>query len=95
MAMYTQVKTTAGYVGLNALEYIMQTVREVWTYRCEGGEWAMAYDSTSMLFYTPPPRSYSTPPTEAAQVGCYRVWVDWQVSLRPLPVSHSERSGVG
>jgi MFS family permease len=27
MAMYTQVKTTAGYVGLNALEYIMQTVR--------------------------------------------------------------------
>ncbi|CAD6581365.1 MAG: hypothetical protein TREMPRED_002987, partial [Tremellales sp. Tagirdzhanova-0007] len=25
MAMYTQVKTTAGYVGLNALEYIMQT----------------------------------------------------------------------
>lgn len=27
MAMYTQVKTTAGYVGLNALEYVMQTVR--------------------------------------------------------------------
>lgn len=26
MAMYTQVKTTAGYVGLNALEYLMQTV---------------------------------------------------------------------
>lgn len=26
MAMYTQVKTTPGYVGLNALEYIMQTV---------------------------------------------------------------------
>ena len=26
MAMYTQVKNTAGYVGLNALEYIMQTV---------------------------------------------------------------------
>jgi hypothetical protein len=26
MAMYTQVKTSAGYVGLNALEYIMQTV---------------------------------------------------------------------
>lgn len=26
MAMYTQVKTTAGYVGLNALEYIMQIV---------------------------------------------------------------------
>jgi hypothetical protein len=26
MAMYTQVKTTAGYVRLNALEYIMQTV---------------------------------------------------------------------
>ncbi|OJJ05890.1 hypothetical protein ASPVEDRAFT_895235 [Aspergillus versicolor CBS 583.65] len=25
MAMYTQVKTTAGYVGLNALEYIMQS----------------------------------------------------------------------
>jgi hypothetical protein len=27
MAMYTQVYTTAGYVGLNAFEYIMQTVR--------------------------------------------------------------------
>ena len=26
MAMYTQVATTAGYVGLNALAYIMQTV---------------------------------------------------------------------
>ena len=26
MAMYTQVKDTAGYVGLNALEYIMQSV---------------------------------------------------------------------
>lgn len=26
MAMYTQVKNTAGYVGLNALEYVMQTV---------------------------------------------------------------------
>jgi hypothetical protein len=25
MAMYTQVRNTAGYVGLNALEYIMQT----------------------------------------------------------------------
>jgi hypothetical protein len=27
MALYTQVKTTAGYVGLNAFEYVMQTVR--------------------------------------------------------------------
>ena len=27
MAMYTQVKNTEGFVGLNALEYIMQTVR--------------------------------------------------------------------
>ena len=26
MAMYTQVKSQAGYVGLNALEYLMQTV---------------------------------------------------------------------
>lgn len=26
MAMYTQVTNTAGYVGLNAFEYIMQTV---------------------------------------------------------------------
>ncbi len=25
IAMYTQVYTTAGYVGLNAFEYIMQT----------------------------------------------------------------------
>ena len=28
MAMYTQVKSTPGYVGLNALEYIMQTVSQ-------------------------------------------------------------------
>jgi hypothetical protein len=27
MAMYTQVNNTKAYVGLNALEYIMQTVR--------------------------------------------------------------------
>lgn len=26
MAMYTQVRNTAGFVGLNALEYIMQSV---------------------------------------------------------------------
>jgi hypothetical protein len=29
MAMYTQVKDTAGYVGLNALEYIMQSVSDL------------------------------------------------------------------
>jgi hypothetical protein len=29
MAMYTQVRNTAGYVGLNALEYIMQTVSAI------------------------------------------------------------------
>jgi hypothetical protein len=29
MAMYTQVSNTAAYVGLNALEYIMQTVSAV------------------------------------------------------------------
>ena len=28
MALYTQVKNTAGYVGLNALEYLMQSVRQ-------------------------------------------------------------------
>lgn len=28
MAMYTQVQSTVGYVGLNALEYIMQSVSE-------------------------------------------------------------------
>ena len=28
MAMYTQVRNSAGYVGLNALEYIMQIVRQ-------------------------------------------------------------------
>lgn len=26
MALYTQVRSTAGFVGLNALEYVMQTV---------------------------------------------------------------------
>lgn len=35
MAMYTQVKNTAGYVGLNALEYVMQTVCIFRFYLCE------------------------------------------------------------
>jgi hypothetical protein len=35
MAMYTQVKSTAGYVGLNALEYIMQTVSFCERFRIE------------------------------------------------------------
>ena len=37
MAMYTQVKNTAGYVGLNALEYVMQTVCIFWFYLFENG----------------------------------------------------------
>lgn len=42
MAMYTQVKTTAGYVGLNAFEYIMQTYFN-----------AVLYASTPEMFDTP------------------------------------------
>lgn len=34
MAMYTQVKNTAGYVGLNALEYVMQTVCTLGIHLC-------------------------------------------------------------
>lgn len=41
MAMYTQVRTTAGYVGLNALAYIMQTYFN-----------AVLYASTPELFDT-------------------------------------------
>lgn len=36
MAMYTQVKNTAGYVGLNALEYIMQSVCQLQFWQFDG-----------------------------------------------------------
>jgi hypothetical protein len=34
MAIYTQVKNTPGYVGLNALEYVMQSVSCCGNFAC-------------------------------------------------------------
>jgi hypothetical protein len=61
MAMYTQVKTTAGYVGLNALEYIMQTVsfQNFIAWISETNE----LGSISMPYSTHLPPSFSTRPT--------------------------------
>lgn len=74
MAMYTQVKTTPGYVGLNALEYIMQTVSQPIpsTKICSFSKTNENF-STSTPFSMRLHLSYSTPSTEAAQAECYHV----------------------
>lgn len=68
MAMYTQVKSTAGYVGLNALEYIMQTVSILPTslpFRHSTLRGANHANSTSTQSSTPQPPSSSTLRTAA------------------------------
>jgi hypothetical protein len=80
MALYTQVNSTAGYVGLNALEYIMQTVRLL--------PLSSPFPSPSLLenitniqnsistqSSTPPHQSFSTPNTAAVSVVCFPAWV--------------------
>ena len=54
MAMYTQVKTTAGYVGLNALEYLMQTVSNKFRNHLANNQYfnAVLYASAPELFDT-------------------------------------------
>ena len=79
MAMYTQVKTTAGYVGLNAFEYVMQTVSL--TIPCpantDGGTSTSTRSSTLLL-----PNCLTQPIVEAP-LACCRVWEDWLASLHP------------
>lgn len=73
MALYTQVTTTAGYVGLNALEYIMQTVSRI----VEIGEkmdfWLTCWLFSTLTRYSTPLRpNSSTPPTGVVPRVCYR-----------------------
>lgn len=74
MALYTQVRSATGYVGLNALEYIMQTVSDLTslvTYLSRKD--LELISSTSMPSCTPPPLSYSTRRIEELLAVCYRV----------------------
>jgi hypothetical protein len=82
MAMYTQVKNTAGYVGLNALEYIMQTVSSL--KNCSGSITNDQF-SISTQFYTHRPQNYSTLSTVAVLVACSHVSVELLVSSHPTP----------
>lgn len=85
MAMYTQVKNTAGFVGLNALEYIMQTVRILPANRQQP---LTTRFSTSTLFYTLLRPNYSILATAEVLVVCCLAWVVWQVLL-PRSPEHS------
>jgi hypothetical protein len=80
MAMYTQVRTTAGYVGLNALEYIMQTVS---TFAFSTQTDTDQIRSTLTLSCMLPHQSCSTLYTEVPQVVCSHASVDWLVSSLP------------
>lgn len=84
MAMYTQVKDTAGYVGLNALEYIMQSVCFLFFFRI--AKLRLTYHSISMLYFTPPHRRCSTPRIVLARVACYPVLAGLQELLLHLLV---------
>lgn len=90
MAMYTQVKTTPGYVGLNALEYIMQTVSGSQCRQWSSRE--LTYDSISTPSYMPQLRSCSTRPSVAVPVVCSHAWVVSLVSWHHSQVSHLPHS---
>jgi hypothetical protein len=77
MAMYTQVRTTPGYVGLNALEYIMQTVSISLTLPQASYS---PIDSISTPCSTHPRLSFSTPATAAVSAACCPAWVALPVS---------------
>jgi hypothetical protein len=83
MAMYTQVKNTAGYVGLNALEYIMQTVSSNQRFFYNIAD--ICY-STSTLFFTLRRPSSSTLSTVAVSAVCSHAWDESQVSSHLTPV---------
>jgi len=88
MAMYTQVSTTAAYVGLNALEYIMQTVSQSRT----NTRPSLNNDSTLMPSCMPLPQNFSTQFIAEALVECSHAWVAWPGSLpRMLVLSFWQR----
>jgi hypothetical protein len=83
MAMYTQVSSTAAYVGLNALEYIMQTVSE--RTECHVSN-TNIFSSTSTPSCMRLLRNSSTLSTVAVLVACFRAWVVLQELSRPTRV---------
>ena len=86
MAMYTQVRNVAGYVGLNALEYIMQTVRP----SLLDFDWSRRVQLTSSsltLCCTRPPPSYLIRPSGAARPVCSPASDVFPVLSLRLPVS--------
>lgn len=66
MAMYTQVKDTPGYVGLNALEYIMQSASFPPSYFI----FKLTVSSILTRYFMPRHRKCSTPHIVLAQVAC-------------------------
>ena len=72
MAMYTQVKNTAGYVGLNALEYIMQTVSRLDT--SQQNQITDLWDSFSTQCCMPPHPRCSIQHIVLVQAECFPVW---------------------
>jgi hypothetical protein len=86
MAMYTQVKTTAGYVGLNALEYIMQTVRPPFSPQFGS---SLRFDSTLTPFSTLRRPNSSILRTVAVLAVCFHVWVVLRVLWRLTQVHSS------
>lgn len=95
MAMYTQVKTTAGYVGLNALEYIMQTVSIPLPLTASMVTKLTTTNSISTPSSTPPPQNSSTPPTAAPCPVCCPASAVSQASSRHLQARIILRKVVG
>lgn len=80
MAMYTQVTNTVGYVSLNALEYLMQTVSAPALPSSQHEHLKTDLISTSTRFCTRLRPSSSTRLTVEAPVVCCHAWVVWLVS---------------
>jgi hypothetical protein len=88
MAMYTQVYTTAGYVGLNALEYIMQTVSPlILCFLVTTYTYFLISTSTPSSMHLRP--SCLTRVTVAVSAVCYPAWVVLLVLLHHMPVRSS------
>jgi hypothetical protein len=85
MAMYTQVKTTAGYVGLNALEYVMQTVSSCINQVFPLQIFELIIASISTLCFMRLRQRCLTPPIARAQVVCCPAWAVSPASLHLLP----------
>ena len=74
MALYTQVRSTAGYVGLNALEYVMQTVGCI---QIRKGKADFRILSTSTLYCTHQHQSFLILLIVGVRVACCHASGDW------------------